>query len=142
MGDHDSRSVGGHIGLSTAGIVSWIAKRFATISTSTSHSETQAFYGAAKDNIHMREIIDKIPFPNDVMWQPTRIYGDNSACMELVKSANTGSSSRTRHWKLNWNWLHEQRCNLKTFSPIKVSQYNNNSNSDNNDDDDNSITSH
>ena len=44
MGDHDSRSVGGHIGMSTAGIVTWVAKRLSTISTSTPHAETQAFF--------------------------------------------------------------------------------------------------
>ena len=120
MGDHDSRSVGGHIGMSTAGIVTWVAKRLSTISTSTPHAETQAFFQCVKDNIHTRGLIDKLPFPNDVLWKPTDIFGDNSACVELAKSANTAAPSRTRHWKMNWHFLHEERCNLKSFVPLQV----------------------
>ena len=120
MGDADSRSVGGHIAVSSNGVISWIAKRFATISTSTSHAETQAFFGCCKDNVFTRDQIDEFKFPNDVLHKPTTIFGDNSACMELVKSSNTGISQRTKHWRMNWHWLHEQRTALKTFQPVQV----------------------
>ena len=102
-GDHDSRSVGGHIIVSPVGIISWLARRLSTISTSTSHAETQAFFGVVKEIVYLRAVIADIPLANSVLSSPTVTHGDSSACLELVRK-DTGIKPRARHWKMNWNW--------------------------------------
>ena len=119
MGDHDSRSVGGYIFMSTCGIVHWVAKRLSTVSTSTGHAETQAFFMCAKENVHLRSVATELPISTDGVDHPTTVFCDSSVCMELVRK-ECGVQQRTKHWKLNWNWLHEQRESLHSYTPVKI----------------------
>ena len=119
MGDHDCRSVGGYIFVTSCGILSWSSKRLSTISTSTAHAETQAFFNCVKECVHLRQVISDLPANNGVLAKPTPIWGDSSACLALV-SKESGIQAKSKHWKLYWSWLHEQRCNLQTFTAHKV----------------------
>ena len=121
MGDHDSRSVTGQISMSGNGILNWGAKRQPTIATSTPHAECNAFYSAVKELVHVRNIIGgfKMECSDTIIRKPTIINCDNEAAVEITgkRSENT---SRTKHWPMQWNWLHEQREVYKTYLPLFV----------------------
>lgn len=113
LGDHDSRSVTGFLFHSGAGLVSWLSKRQPTIATSTSHAETTALFHAVREAIMHRDGAEGFRFQNDVLLTPTPIYVDNAVATALATDDST-KHTRTKHWAMAWNWLHEQR-NLKTF---------------------------
>jgi len=119
MGDHDSRSVGGHIFSSGNGIISWQSKRQSLIATSTGHAESNAFFSAVRENVYERKMVEPLPFDQIVNAEPTTIYGDNSACIELMSHTNE-KVQRTKHWRMNWNWLHEERETLKSYYPSQL----------------------
>ena len=113
------------------------------MATSTSHAETSAHFHAVKECIDAKSLIkhwicgngknaceqntkvhglSKFKAFEDLtpsIAGATTIFGDNSACIELVKRTNP-DYHRTKHWQMNWNWLHEQRDALKTFTPVHV----------------------
>ena len=121
MGDHDSRSVTGEIIFSGNGILHWTAKRQPTIATSTPHAETNAFFNAVKSVIHTKSVLDGFGTNDSITTLPTIIYGDNSACIELTRK-RAESINRTKHWQMQWNWLHEHR-EMNTFVPEKIGTY-------------------
>ena len=108
MGDHDSRSVTGKIIFSGNGIIEWGSNRQSTIATSTSHAECTAFFEALKSVVYARKLAENFGLPERVTSQPTTMHCDNSACVELVRK-RCEKPNRTKHWQMQWNWLHEQR---------------------------------
>ena len=119
LGDIDSKSVSGYFFLSGNGLISWTSKRQTTIATSTGHAETNAYFLAVKECIYLRKIASEFAWGEQINGKPTEIIGDNSACIELVKQP-LRNVQRTKHWDMEWNWLHEQRENLKVFVPMQV----------------------
>ena len=117
MGDHDSRSVTGRIIFSGNGIIDWGSNRQTVIATSTSHAECTAFFEATKHVIYVRKLVKSFDMPQKVTSQPTTMFCDNSACVELVRKRNE-NPNRTKHWQMQWNWLHEQRDQFHQFIPI------------------------
>ena len=67
-----------------------------------------------------RDLSQYFKFQTEVMQSPTEIYGDNSACIQITSGSDT-KHARTKHWSMNWHWLHEQRTALKTFVPKWIS---------------------
>lgn len=119
MGDHDSRSVTGKIIFSGNGILEWGSNRQSTVATSTSHAECTAFFEMLKSVIHVRELAKQENFgmPEKVTGRPTTIHCDNSACVELVRK-RCEKPNRTKHWQMQWNWLHEQRDVFHTYTAV------------------------
>ena len=117
MGDHDSRSVTGKIIFSGNGIIEWGSNRQTTIATSTSHAEVTAFFEALKSVVYVRRLAKNFSMPQKVSSQPTTMHCDNSAAVELVRKRNE-NLNRTKHWQMQWNWLHEQRDVFHEFRPV------------------------
>ena len=117
MGDYDSRSVTGKLLFSGNGLIEWGSNRQSVIATSTSHSECIAFFEAVKSVIYVRKLIEGFVTENRVLWRPTIVYCDNSATVELTRKLNE-NPDRTKHWNMQWNWLHEQRDSFHQFTPI------------------------
>ena len=118
MGDHDMRSVTGQIFLSGNGIISWSAKRQTTITTSTPHAECSAFFSAVKELIFVRNVIKGFGLQQDATSSATCVWCDNQACESLVSRPDR--TNNTKHWNMEWCWLHEQREVYKTYKAEHV----------------------
>ena len=66
-------------------------------------------------------MLDGFGTNDSITTLPTIIYGDNSACIELTRK-RAESINRTKHWQMQWNWLHEHR-EMNTFVPEKIGTY-------------------
>ena len=116
MGDHDSRSTTGILIFSGNGIIDWASKRQPTIATSTAHAETTAFFEAVKRVVYIRRLIKGFDMPELVLHKPTIVNCDNAACVELTRK-RVERQDRTKHWQMQWNWLHDIR-EQHQFYPI------------------------
>ena len=117
MGDHDARSVTGRIIFSGNGIIDWGSNRQTVVATSTSHSECIGFFEMVKSVVYTRRMIKSFQMSQCVTSKPTVVFCDNEATVELARKKNE-KPQRTKHWNMQWNWLHEQRDVYHQFEPI------------------------
>ena len=89
------------------------------IATSTGHAEANAFYNSVREAVYCRKVVQDFVFPERVTTGHTSIWGDNQACVELMKHENE-KYQRTKHWRMHWAYLHEEREAFKSYYPEKV----------------------
>ena len=84
-------------------------KRQTTVATSSSHAETIGYFNAVKSCIHLKMLMKG--FNLEAIKTPTTLIKSDNQC--TVDMASNGcpdtSTAKTAHWRMQWNWLKEQR---------------------------------
>ena len=122
MGTYNSKSTTGYLSYTPAGIVNYKSKRQSTVATATAHSETLAFFAAIRSLVLERRSAKGFKIIEHTDDHATIVFCDNTATIELVRMPHAGISDRTKHWQMNWDWLHEMRTGpnpifIPTFIP-------------------------
>lgn len=119
MGDFNCKSVTGYIFFSQNGIICWLSKRQTVVGTSTSHAETIAYFQAVQENTYQRRLVKDFNLIK-ALNGPTLVMGDNQACIDLIRKDDNMKHARTKHWEMQWSWLHQERENHKSFVPKHI----------------------
>ena len=97
----------GRIHLMNGGPVSWSSRLMQTVALSTTEAEYMAMTEAAKDVVHLRQLIgDLVGRPKG----PTVLWCDNQAAMLLSKTAQF--RNRTKHIAVRFHYIRQQEERL------------------------------
>lgn len=110
-----SHSYFGYLTLMGSSLISWKAKKAATVSSSTTEAEYTALYEGGREAVWVRRLLNELSIKSD---GPTRILCDNQAALALAK--NTVFHDRTKHFRVHLHWIRE-RINEGEISTSYVS---------------------
>lgn len=101
--DDGRRSSYGYVGYYASGPISWAARiHKGRRSLSTAESELVAANEAAKDIVHLRQVLDSMGEPEST---PTKIWEDNQAVIDITM--RDGITARTKHIEVKWYYIRD-----------------------------------
>ena len=101
--DDGRRSSYGYVGYYASGPISWAARiHKGRRSLSTAESELVAANEAAKDIVHLRQVLDSMGEPEST---PTTIWEDNQAVIDITM--RDGITARTKHIEVKWYYIRD-----------------------------------
>lgn len=103
VADDGRRSSYGYVGYYASGPISWAARiHKGRRSLSTAESELVAANEAAKDIVHIRQVLTSMHQPET---KPTTIYEDNQAVIDITM--REGITARTKHIEVKWYYIRD-----------------------------------
>ncbi|SCV68945.1 BQ2448_1965 [Microbotryum intermedium] len=96
------RSVTGFVFLCAGGAVSWMSKRQALVTVSSTEAEYVAMSFAAREGIWLRRLLSELGFAQS---EPTRLHGDNQSAIQLAK--HPAFHARTKHIGIHFHFIRD-----------------------------------
>ena len=118
----NSRSVSGHIFFLGGGPITWSSKSQKTVALSSAESEYVAMCAAAKEAIHLNQLLPEL---DDSIYSRDNcmlIYGDNTACIAIAK--DPVMHERQKHFDLKLHFVREAVYNKKLRMEYIETEYN------------------
>jgi hypothetical protein len=98
----DRKSTSGMVAMMNGGAICWKSKKQPIIAQSSCESEIISACFGANEASFLRQLLSDIGYPQ----QTTRVYEDNTACLQISK--NPGAlSSRSKHFEIRWMKIQE-----------------------------------
>ncbi|KAJ3540638.1 hypothetical protein NMY22_g4216 [Coprinellus aureogranulatus] len=105
------RSVGGYGFSLGSGLISWTAKKQATVAASSCEAEYVAAYEACKENEWLRSLLAEIDFKPE---GPTTVLCDNRAA--IIISEDPLLHARVKHIDIKYHFLRERAIEAKSIT--------------------------
>ena len=100
----DRRSGEGYVFKLFDGMVDWVARKQATISTSMTEAELLALLYAGKQAIWWSNLFNKLHF---YLGHRLQIYNDNRQTVQLLNAETSMIQTKLRHINISQSWLRE-----------------------------------
>jgi hypothetical protein len=117
----DSRSTSGFTIKLSGGPIAWASKTQKFVSLSTAESELYAATLCGQEVVWVRDILAEIGFPQ---LEPTTIYEDNKAVIEMIKNDGT-HHAKAKHISKYKYWMRQRCQDTKELTLIYVDTVNN-----------------
>ncbi|SGY38159.1 BQ5605_C003g01969 [Microbotryum silenes-dioicae] len=95
-------SVTGFVFLCAGGAVSWMSKRWALVTVSSTKAEYVAMLFATRKGIWLCRLLSELGFPQ---MEPTRLHGDNQSVIWLAK--HSAFHARTKHIGIHFHFIRD-----------------------------------
>jgi hypothetical protein len=109
----------GYISLLGTSLLSWKAKKYPSVSSSTMEAEYTGLYKAGREAIWLVQLLHSLDIPHQGL---VPIMCDNQAAIKLAK--NDAFHDRTKHFRVHLHWIRE-KVNSGEVNPIYISTHSN-----------------
>jgi hypothetical protein len=99
----NSRSYYGYLVMMGDSLISWKAKKYASVSSSTSEAEYVGLYKGGREAVWIRRLLTSLNIPP---VGAITLKCDNQAAIRLSK--NTVFADRTKHFRIHLHWIREK----------------------------------
>ncbi|PLW49743.1 hypothetical protein PCASD_01561 [Puccinia coronata f. sp. avenae] len=115
----NSYSYYGYISLLGTSLISWKAKKYPSVSSSTTEAEYTGLYEAGREAIWLVRLLRSLDIPHQGL---VPIMCNNQAAIKLAK--NDAFHDRTKHFCVHLHWIQE-KVNSGEVDPIYISTHSN-----------------
>jgi hypothetical protein len=114
-----SHSYFGYLVLLGNSLISWKAKKYASVSSSTAEAEYVGLYEGGREALWIRLLLQSLNLSHS---GPTTVFCDNQAAINIAKS--NVFADRIKHFRIHLHWIRERVTEGKV-NPVYISTHSN-----------------